>query len=126
MKSGPIKAWLAYAAAGFAATVAVGLVVIALTAAQNKSAIIVAAAIAYVLQLVAFAALLAVREKAHLFLAGWLGGMLLRFGVVGVCLYWTTRTATLPTAPLVLSLVGFVFLLLLLEPVFLRWDLRKS
>jgi hypothetical protein len=78
------------------------------------------------LQLAAFASLLAVRDQTHLFMAGWLGGMVMRFGVVGLSLFWTTRTATLPTAPLVLSLVGFVFMLLLLEPVFLRWDLRRS
>jgi hypothetical protein len=126
MKRGAIKAWLAYAAAGLLATSLVAIVVIAVSPAQNTRAIITAAVIAYVLQLGAFAALLAVREKNHLFLAGWLGGMLLRFGVVGGMLYWSTRNAALPVTPLVLSLVGFVFMLLLLEPVFLRWDLRKS
>jgi hypothetical protein len=126
MKRGAIKAWLAYAAAGLLATSLVAIVVIAVSPSQNSRAIMTAAVIAYVLQLGAFAALLAVREKNHLFLAGWLGGMLLRFGVVGAMLYWSTRSAALPVMPLVLSLVGFVFMLLLLEPVFLRWDLRKS
>lgn len=126
MRRGVIKAWLAYAAAGLVATSLVAVVVIAVSPAPHTRAIVTAAVIAYVLQLAAFAALLAVREKNHLFLAGWLGGMLLRFGAVGALLYWSTRTATLPAMPLVLSLVGFVFMLLLLEPVFLRWDLRKS
>jgi hypothetical protein len=126
MRRGAIKAWLAYAAAGLLATALVAFVVIALSPAQYTRAIVTAAVVAYALQLAAFAALLAVREKNHLFLAGWLGGMLLRFGVVGAMLYWSTRSATLPVMPLVLSLVGFVFMLLLLEPVFLRWDLRKS
>ena len=126
MKHGAIKAWLAYAAAGLLATSLVAVVVIAVSPAQNTRAVGTAAVIAYVLQLAAFAALLAVREKNHLFLAGWLGGMLLRFGAVGTILFWSTRSATMPVMPLVLSLVGFVFMLLLLEPVFLRWDLRKS
>ena len=126
MSNGAIKAWRAYAAVGLLATTLVAFVAIALTPAAHTRAIVTAAIVAYVLQLIAFASLLFVREKTHLFMAGWLGGMLLRFGAVGVTLYWTTRTAALPTAPMVLSLVGFVFMLLLLEPVFLRWDLRKS
>jgi hypothetical protein len=77
------------------------------------------------LQLAAFALLLAVREKPHLFMGGWLGGMILRFGGLGLVLYWASRTSVLPRTPLVIGLVGFVFVLLLLEPVFLRWDLRK-
>jgi hypothetical protein len=92
----------------------------------GRRAVIAGAAIAYVVQLAAFAALLAVRDKHHVFMAGWLVGMLLRFGALGACLFWATRTQALPALPLALSLAGFVFLFLMLEPVFLRWDLRAS
>lgn len=120
------QALVAYALAGFALTAVITVVAAALAGANARRAIVLAAAIAYVLQLVAFAILLAVRDRAHVFMAGWLGGMLLRFGTLGVCLFWASRTSVVPRAPLALGLVGFVFVLLLLEPVFLRWDLRKS
>lgn len=126
MNKGLVRAWTAYAATGLALVVMVTFVAAALVEATVRPAIAIAAIIGYVLQLAAFALLLALRDKPRLFIAGWLGGMLLRFGTLGVLLYWASRTAVLPRGPLVLSLVGFVFLLLLLEPVFLRWDLRRS
>jgi hypothetical protein len=39
---------------------------------------------------------------------------------------WLSRTDALPRAAALVSLVGFVFLLLLLEPVFLRRKLTLS
>ena len=125
MIAGRMRAWLAYAVAGVVATALVAAVVGVLVDESLRRTIWIAALVAYLLQLGAFALLLALRDQTHFFLAGWAGGMLLRFGAVGAALYWATRTQALPAAPLVLSLVGFVFLLLMLEPVFLRWDLRK-
>ena len=126
MKSGLVRAWLAYAGAGLALVVLLTIVAAALVEPAVRPAILIGGAIAYVLQVAAFGLLLALRDKPQLFLAGWLGGMVLRFGALGVVLYWSSRTAVLARTPLALSLVGFVFLLLLLEPVFLRWDLRRS
>ena len=126
MKAQRSRAWLAYAVVALGLTVAITMVAAAVAGPGTRQAIVLAAAIAYVLQLVAFGILLAVRDQTHVFMAGWLAGMLLRFGAVGACLYWASRTSAVPRAPLVLGLVGFVFLLLLLEPVFLRWDLRKT
>ena len=122
---GELKAWLAYAATGTVAVVLITIVAVLLADGPDGRALMVGAAIALVLQLAAFALLLAVREKPHLFMGGWLGGMILRFGGLGLVLYWASRTSVLPRTPLVIGLVGFVFVLLLLEPVFLRWDLRK-
>lgn len=126
MKSGLVRAWLAYAGVGMALVVLLTIVAAGLVAAPIRPAILIGGAIAYVLQVTAFGLLLALRDKPQLFLAGWLGGMVLRFGALGAVLYWSSRTAVLARMPLALSLVGFVFLLLLLEPVFLRWDLRRS
>ena len=135
MKSGLVRAWLAYAGVGMALVVVLTIVAAGLVAPALRPAILIGGAIAYVLQLAAFGLLLALRDKPQLFLAGWLGGMVLRFGALGAVLYWSSRTAVLywssrtavlASKPLALSLVGFVFLLLLLEPVFLRWDLRRS
>ena len=121
-----MKVWLRYAGAGFL-LVGVGVVVgLLLSTPDVHRAIITAAVVAYLVQLAAFALLLALRDKSNLFLAGWLVGMVLRFGVLGVAAFAVTRSAVLPRNALLLSLVVFVFLLLLLEPVFLRWDLRRS
>ena len=121
-----MKVWLRYAGAGLL-LVGMGVVVgLLLSAPEVHRAIITAAAVEYLVQLVALALLLALRDKSHLFLAGWLVGMVLRFGVLGVAAFAVTRSAVLPRNALLLSLVVFVFLLLLLEPVFLRWDLRRT
>jgi hypothetical protein len=111
--------------AGLILVVLITIVAVSFQAGSNRRAIVIGAGLAYVVQLIAFAALLAVRDKQHVFMAGWLVGMLLRFGALGLCLFWASRTQTLPAMPLALSLAGFVFLLLMLEPVFLRWDLRR-
>ena len=89
-------------------------------------AVWLSAGFAFGLQTVAFAMLLLVRDRTELFMAGWLGGMFLRFAAVGGLAFYASRYTTLPLDALLLSLVAFVFLLLLLEPVFLRWDLRRS
>ena len=122
---GELKAWLAYAAVGTVAVVLITIVAVLLAEGPAGRAVMVGAAIALVLQLAAFALLVTVRDKPHLFMAGWLGGMVLRFGGLGLVLFWASRTTLLPRTPVVISLVGFVFVLLLLEPVFLRWDLRR-
>ena len=126
MSGGRVRAWVAYAVVSLGLIAAITIVAAALAGPDAAGAIALAGAIAYVLQLVAFAMLLVVRDQTHVFMAGWLGGMVLRFGALGGCLLWASRTTMVPRAPLVLALVGHLFLLLLLEPVFLRWDLRRS
>jgi hypothetical protein len=121
-----LRSWLAYSVVGAALTIAVALLVSWLGGAEISKAVWLAASFAWVLQMLAFALLLLVRDQASLFMAGWLGGMVLRFGAVAGLAFYASRFTTLPLAALLLSLVGFVFLLLLLEPVFLRWDLRGS
>lgn len=120
-----VRAWRAYAVCAFAVTVLVALGVVQVGGIAPL-AVWFGAGVAYGLQLVAFGALLAVRDRVQLLFAGWLTGMVLRFGAVGISIFWLSRSAVLPRGPAVISLVGFMFLLLLLEPVFLRWDLRRS
>jgi hypothetical protein len=100
------------------ATAACAAVTALVLGSAAKWAIVFAAVVAYGLQLVAVGVLLAVRNHATMFLAGWLGGMALR--AVGLILagLWLSRTP-LPRATAMLSLVGFLFLLLMLEPLFL-------
>jgi hypothetical protein len=78
------------------------------------------AGVSYVLQLGAFAALLRFRDDAQLFLLGWAAGIGLRFLAVGVVAYVLTQTTVLPAEPALLSLVGFLVVLLFMEPLFLR------
>ena len=121
-----LRAWIAYAVTGGLVIAVAALLVSFVGGAEVRRAVWLSAGFAYALQTIAFAVLLLVRDRTELFMAGWLGGMMMRFAVVGGVAFYASRYTTLPLAALLLSLVGFVFLLLLLEPVFLRWDLRRS
>jgi hypothetical protein len=121
-----MSAWAAYAAVTLLLVALVaGGATVALSG-ESVRAVWASAGLAWVLQLLAFAGLVAVRERAGLFLAGWLGGMGLRFAALGVVAWWASRTGVLPFQPLLISLVGFLFLLLLLEPVFMRRGLKAT
>ena len=101
-------------------TLLAALVATALVGVGSRPAVWLAASLAYVLQLIAFGVLLAVRDDPQLFLAGWAGGILLRFGAVGAAAFWVAGRPELPRAETLLSLVAFMMLLLFLEPVFLH------
>lgn len=119
-----MKAWLAYAGAGLVVTLVGAAIALLLVEPAARQGVWFSAVVAYGLQLLSFALLVAVRENNSLFLAGWLGGLVLRFSVVGVVAFWLTRVNVMPVAPTLLSLVTFVFLLLLMEPLFLRRGLQ--
>jgi len=121
-----VKSWLAYAVSGLLATTLIALLAQLVAPAAEPAAIWLAAGIAYLVQLAAFGVLLAVRGQGQLFMLAWLGGMVVRFGVLGVGAFLLSRSDALPRGVTLVSYVGFVFLLLLLEPLFLRWDLRGS
>ena len=121
-----LRAWTAYALVAGAVIGVAALVVSLVGGGSITRAVWLSAGFAYAVQAIAFAMLLLVRDRTELFMAGWLGGMVLRFAAVGGLAFYASRYTTLPLAALLLTLVGFVFLLLLLEPVFLRWDLRRS
>jgi hypothetical protein len=115
-----LKAWLLYAAVAAAVTLlGAGLGTLLVTP-GSVGAVWFSAGLAYLLQLAAFAALVLVRERHELFLLGWGVGLVLRFGAVGVVAVWLSRNPVLPARATLVSLVAFVFVLLLLEPLFLR------
>jgi hypothetical protein len=119
-----VKAWLMYAAAGAGvAVVGAGLAALLLDA-EAARAVWFSAVVAWLVQLAAFAGLLLVRGRNELFLMGWLLGLALRFIAVGLVAFWLSRDPILPLQPALLSLVAFVFVLLLLEPIFLRRGLQ--
>jgi hypothetical protein len=115
-----LKAWLTYAAVAAAVTLAGAGIGTLLAGPGAAGAVWFAAGLAWVLQLAAFAALVLVRERHELFLVGWGVGMVLRFAAVGVVAFWLTRDPVFPPKPALVSLVAFVFILLMLEPLFLR------
>jgi CHASE2 domain-containing sensor protein len=119
-----VRALGLYAAASLGVVaVGAGLAALLLEPATAR-AVWFAGGIAWVVQVAAFAGMLAVRGRNELFLMGWLLGLALRFMAVGLVAFWLTRDPVLPLAPALLSLVAFVFVLLLLEPMFLRRGLQ--
>lgn len=121
-----MRAWTAYALTAAVVTAVAAVLISLVGGAGIRSAVWLSAGFAFALQTTAFTLLLLVRDRTDLFMAGWLGGLVLRFAAVGGLAFYASRFTSLPLAALLLSLVAFVFLLLLLEPVFLRWDLRRS
>ena len=119
-----MKAWLLYAGLGLVVTVVLAAGVGFALGGASARAVWFAAVVAYVLQLVAFAALIAVRGRNELFLAGWLAGLVARFGAVGVMAYWLGHSGALPREPVLLGMVTILFVLLLMEPLFLRRGLQ--
>jgi hypothetical protein len=81
---------------------------------------LVAALVAYPIQMLAFFLLVRFWGDRKRFLLVWLGGTVGRMGVVLVAALALTRVEGLAPAPTLLGLAGFFFGLLLLEPLFLR------
>ncbi len=81
---------------------------------------------AWVVQSMLFAPLLAARGRRNAFFVAWGGGTLIRLLAIGIAAWWLYRSGALPLAPSLLALAGFLFLLLLLEPVFFRLGLRSE
>jgi hypothetical protein len=115
-----VRAWLAYA--GAALVIAAGLAAVASLFLPDLAAraVWLAAGIAWGLQLVAFALLLVAGRNATHFLAGWVAGMLLRFSALAVVAFVVSRRGVLPLDATLVGLVGIMFVLLLIEPWFLR------
>lgn len=115
-----MRAWVAYAVVGAAVLGLLATGVSLLLEPEATPAVWLAAAVAYAVQLLAFGALVAGRDSGTSFMVGWGGGMALRFAAVAAMAFWVTQRGTVPAAPALVGLVGFVFILVLLEPVFLR------
>ena len=86
----------------------------------GRTGILVAGLIAYPIQMLAFFLLIRFWGDTKRFLLVWVGGTLVRMGVVLVVALVLTRVEVLPPAPTLLGLAGFFFGLLLLELLFLK------
>jgi hypothetical protein len=121
-----MKAWVGYAGLALVlAVVGMGVAAVATTP-EAARGVRFAAVLAWAVQVGAFAFLVWVREQPALFLAAWVAGIGLRFVVVGLVAFWVTRTQVYPPAPTLVGLVGFVFIMVLLEPLFLKKGLPSA
>jgi hypothetical protein len=114
-----VRAWLWYAAVSAAFLVPLATGVAVLLPGNHAGAVWAAAGIAFAVQLVAFAVLVAGRRRVG-FVAGWGLGMLLRFAALAALAVWVTVTGAPHAATALLSLVGFVMVLVLIEPLLLK------
>lgn len=85
-----------------------------------RTGILLAALVAYLVQMVAFFMLVRFWGDGKRFLLVWVGGTVVRIGVILVVALVVSQGDSLPPAPTLLALAGFFFGLLLLEPLFLR------
>ena len=85
-----------------------------------RTGLLVAALVAYPIQMMAFFLLVRFWNEGKRFLLVWVGGTVVRMLVILVAALALTRKDGLPPAPTLLGLAGFFFGLLLLEPLFLR------
>ena len=87
---------------------------------QGRSGVLLAAAIAYPVQVAAFGLLLRSRGDPSRFFVWWGTGVAVRVGVVIVVGIVALRIESLGAEALLLSLAGFFFVLLLMEPAFFK------
>lgn len=117
-----MKRWLRYMAvsAGVVALVA-GLIVL-LFGRDVVTPVAVAAGIGLLVQALAAVLLFGTTQAADpsRFMVGWAGGALLRMMAVVATGLWLTRSTVVAEAPALLSLVTFLFVLTLIEPLFLK------
>jgi hypothetical protein len=121
-----LRAPAKYAVAGIGLVTAVSLVSWPFLDGPSRMGVLVAGAIALPIQIAAFALLLKYRGRLNGFLAVWAGGTLFRMLVVAIVAAVVIRTGVEGAVPMLLSLAGFFFALLLLEPVYFRAELGKT
>jgi len=86
--------------------------------APGRAGVLVAAAVALPVQIGSFALLQRFRSQLRRFLTVWIGGTVVRMGVIGAVAAFVLRSGTEGAAPALLALAAFFFALLLLEPIY--------
>jgi hypothetical protein len=113
---------LRYGAAAAAVVALLTLVLWPFLEPVGRQGVLVAAAVALPVQLTAFAVLVRYRGRVSGFMAAWAAGMAVRALAVAAVAFVVIRSGTDATVPMLLSLAGFFFVLLLLEPVYFRTE----
>ncbi len=106
--------------AGIAAVVAAGLGGVVGWATGVGRPVWAMAGLAYGTQLAAFLVLASVYGRNRSFMVGWVSGIAIRFGAVLGVAIWVVLERPAHYAVRLLTLVGVLFALVLLEPLFLR------
>jgi hypothetical protein len=115
-----MRAWLVYAGVALVVLVLLALGVVLVVPGTDAASVWLAAIVAYGVQNLAFAVLLWGRRRTMGFVAGWGGGMGLRFAALAGMAIWVTVSDAHHAESALLSLIGFVMVLVLIEPLFLR------
>ncbi len=87
---------------------------------EGRRGVLLAAGVAYAVQVTAFGLLLRARGEPSRFFTWWGVGVGVRIGVVIIVGLVALRIESLGAESLLLSLAGFFFVLLLIEPAFLK------
>ena len=109
-----------YAGTGALGVAAVILVLWSFLNPASRVGILIAGAVALPVQWLAFAALMRFRGRTTGFLGIWVGGSLLRMAVLGLVAFLAISRGIEGSVTLLLALAGFLFGLLLLEPMFFK------
>lgn len=111
---------LSYFATGLGVIAVITLGLWPFLEAADRRGVIVAGLIALPVQAIAFSLLMHVRGRANGFLAVWAGGTLVRMAVVLGAAAVAIQTDAPGAVAMLLALAGFLFGLLLIEPVWFR------
>ena len=119
-----MRRWLRYMAVSAAVVGVLGGLIVLVFGREVLEAVATAAAIGLVVQALAAVLLFGTRsgggQDPSRFMVGWAGGALLRMMAVVATGLWLTRTEAVAEAPALLSMVTFLFVLTLIEPLFLK------
>lgn len=117
-----MKRWLRYMAVSAGVAAVLGGLIVLIFGRDVLTPVLVAAGIGLVVQALAAVLLFGGAGAADpsRFMVGWAGGALLRMMAVVATGLWLTREEAVADAPALLSLVTFLFVLTLIEPLFLK------
>lgn len=115
-----MRALVRYALAGFLMIAIAVAALFPFLQDEGRRGVLLAAGVAYPVQIVAFGLLLRARGEPSRFFVWWGVGVAVRIGVVVVAGLVALRIESLGAEALLLSLAGFFFGLLLIEPAFLK------
>lgn len=113
-------AGIRYAVVSAVVLLFLALLVAGLAPGAQPAAVWLAAGVAWIVQLLAFTALMFGRRQPAGFVVGWGGGIALRFAALAGMAIWVTVSDAHHPETALLSLIAFMMVLALIEPLFLR------
>ena len=117
-RGGALKSTVGYALSGLLAILVIVAFLWPWLDGPGRTGLLVAAAVAWTVQVPAFGFLVRTRGAREGFLAAWVGGTVVRLTLILIAAWVVVKIPALAPAPTLLGLAGFFFGLLLLEPFF--------